>query len=87
MHSDFRKTRIACYTGYVTQAITVNLAPLLFVTFQTKFDVSLGYIASLTLITFLIQITIDALAVKFVEKVSYRVLAVTSQLCSLLRCV
>ena len=45
MHSDFRKTRIACYTGYVTQAITVNLAPLLFVTFQTKFDVSLGYIA------------------------------------------
>lgn len=84
MHSDFRKTRIACYTGYVTQAITVNLAPLLFVTFQTKFDVSLGYIASLTLITFLIQIAIDALAVKFVEKVSYRVLAVTSQLCSLL---
>ena len=84
MHSTFRKTRAACYTGYVTQAITVNLAPLLFVTFQDRFDLSLGYIAALTLITFLIQICIDAAAIKFVEKTSYRFLAASSQLCSLM---
>lgn len=84
MYSKFRYTRAACYTGYVSQAITVNLAPLLFVTFQNRFNVSLGYIASLTLITFLIQICIDAAAVKFVEKTSYRFLATASQLCSLM---
>lgn len=76
---NYTKTRIACYVGYVTQAIVVNLAPLLFVIFQNKFDFSLSFIAAITLITFLLQMGIDALAICFVEKTSYRVLAVSSQ--------
>lgn len=77
---NYKHTRIACYTGYVTQAIVVNLAPLLFVIFQKDFDFSLSFIAAITLITFLIQMGIDVAAIYFVEKTSYRILAVSSQL-------
>lgn len=77
---NFKQTRIACYTGYVTQAIVVNLAPLLFVIFQRDFSFSLSFIAAITLITFLIQMGLDVAAIYFVEKTSYRTLAVSSQL-------
>lgn len=76
----YKKARLACYTGYVTQAIVVNLAPLLFVIFQKDFNFSLSFIAAITLITFLIQMGIDLAAIYFVEKTSYRTLAVSSQL-------
>ena len=81
---NFRSTKHACYTGYITQAIVVNLAPLLFVIFQNTFSVSLAFLAFLTLITFLIQIAIDLWAVKYVERISFRKLAVSSQLFSAL---
>ena len=38
MTMTFDHTRRACYTGYVTQAIVNNLAPLLFIVFQTRYD-------------------------------------------------
>lgn len=79
MPQKFKKTRLACYTGYVTQAIVVNLAPLLFVIFQDTYRFSLSYIAAITLVTFLVQIGIDLLSVKFIEKASYRSLSVWSQ--------
>jgi len=75
----YSRTRIACYTGYVTQAIVVNLAPLLFVIFQKNFSFSIGFIAAITLITFVVQMGIDVAAIYFVEKTSYRFLAVSSQ--------
>ena len=78
----FKLTRLSCYTGYITQAITVNLAPLLFVIFQQRFSLSLAFIALIPLITFLIQIIIDTAAVFAAEKLSYRFLAVSSQLTS-----
>ena len=77
---NYKHTRIACYTGYVTQAIVVNLAPLLFVIFQKDFKFSLSFIAAVTLITFLLQMGIDVAAIWFVERTSYRALAVSSQL-------
>ena len=33
----FKHTLHACYTGYISQAIVNNLAPLLFVIFQRQF--------------------------------------------------
>ena len=79
---NYKNTRRACYVGYITQAIVVNLPPLLFAIFQDKFSVSLAYLAALTLVTFLVQIGIDLLAVKFVESFGYRFLATSSQLVS-----
>ena len=82
MTQNFKSTRRACYTGYVTQAVVVNLAPLFFVTFQNEFKVSLSFLAALTLVTFVVQIFIDVAAVKFIEKTTYRTLAVFSQFTS-----
>lgn len=79
---NYNNTRRACNAGYITQAIVLNLAPLLFVIFQNKFSVSLGFLAFLTLVTFLVQIVIDLIAVRFVERFGYRVLASSSQLVS-----
>ncbi len=79
---DFRKTQKACYSGYITQAVTVNLAPLLFVSFQRSFGVSLGFLATLTLVTFATQIAVDLAAARFMERLSYRALCVLSQVLS-----
>lgn len=76
---NYEKTKTACYLGYVTHAVAVNLAPLLFACFQRTYEVKLGFLAFLTFITFAIQIFVDLSAVKFIEKVSFRALAVTSQ--------
>lgn len=81
---NYQKTKTACYLGYVTHAVAVNLAPLLFACFQRTYEVKLGFLAFLTLITFTVQILVDLSAVKFIEKVSFRTLAVTSQyLCAI----
>ena len=33
--NDYHKTKIACYMGFITQAIAANFAPLLFLNFHT----------------------------------------------------
>ena len=40
----YRHTLYASYLGYITQAIINNLPPLLFLTFQRTFDISLELI-------------------------------------------
>ena len=41
----YQKTLVACYLGFVTQAISANFAPLLFLTFQNIYGISLEKIA------------------------------------------
>lgn len=72
MQLQYKHTRNACYLGYITQAIVNNLAPLLFVTFQKQFSISLDKIGLLISINFAMQMLIDALAAKFVDKIGYR---------------
>ena len=68
----FRKTLHACYRGYVTQAIIVNLAPLFFVFFREEYGLSFSEIAGLTAINFFSQILVDIFATLFVDKIGYR---------------
>ena len=35
---NYRKTLLACYLGFITQAISANFAPLLFLTFKETSD-------------------------------------------------
>jgi fucose permease len=42
---NYQKTLIACYLGFVTQAITANFAPLLFLTFKNTYGITLDKIA------------------------------------------
>ena len=72
MKLGYKHTLYASYLGYITQAIINNLAPLLFVTFQNQFEISLQQIGLLVSINFAIQMIVDVLAVKVIDKLGYR---------------
>ena len=80
--SDYRKTLIACYLGFITQAIAANYAPLLFLTFKNNYAISLDKIAMIPMVFFLTQLLIDLVATKLVNKIGYRISVVISQIIS-----
>ena len=68
MKQAYRVTMNACFMGYVTQAIVNNFAPLLFVTFKTSYGIDIWQITLLITINFIVQLIIDLLSAKFVDK-------------------
>ena len=68
----YNHTVLACYIGYITQAIINNFAPLLFLTFQDWYALSLESITLLVTFNFLTQLVVDLLAAKFVDRIGYR---------------
>lgn len=68
----FDHTRRACYAGYVTQAIVNNLAPLLFIVFQTRYRVPYEMLGRLVLLNFATQLVTDAVALRVVDRLGYR---------------
>ncbi len=79
---NYKKTLTACYLGFVTQAISANFTPLLFLTFQDTYGVGLEKIALIPLTFYLTQFLIDFAATKFVDKIGYRICVVSSQVLS-----
>ncbi len=79
---NFNHTLTASFLGYVVQAIVNNFAPLLFLTFQSTYAISLDKIALLVTINFGIQLLVDLLASKFVDKIGYRISIVAAHLFS-----
>ncbi len=75
----FTGTKIACYSGYIVQGIINNIAPLLFVIFSDKFDITLGRLSLLITINFATQLIVDTLSIKFADIIGYKPLAVVSQ--------
>ena len=75
----FTGTKIACYIGYIVQGIINNIAPLLFVIFSEKFDITLARLSLLITINFGTQLVVDTLSIKFVDKIGYKRLAILSQ--------
>lgn len=78
----YRKTLAACYLGFITQAIAANFAPLLFLTFQNTYGISLEQIALIPVVFYLTQLLIDLGATKFADKIGYRTCVVISQVVS-----
>ena len=68
----YRHTVYACYLGYIVQAVVNNFAPLLFLTFRRELDISLEKIALLVSINFLVQLGVDLLLVKLIDRIGYR---------------
>lgn len=79
---NYKKTLVACYLGFVTQAITANFAPLLFLTFVNTYGVTFEKIAMIPLVFYLTQLLIDFAATKFADKIGYRTCVVASQVLS-----
>ena len=69
---NYKKTLIACLSSYVVQAIIVNLAPLLFLTFQKSFGISFSAVSLLITVNFCVQLTVDLICAKYVDKIGHR---------------
>lgn len=74
----YEHTIYASYIGYITQAIVNNFAPLLFLTFSKDFNLTLDKITFITTINFAVQLLVDLLAAKYVDKIGYRCAVVTA---------
>ena len=79
---NYKKTLTACYLGFVTQAISANFTPLLFLTFISTYGITLEKIAMIPLAFYLTQLLIDLAATKFADKIGYRTCVVASQVLS-----
>ena len=79
---NYNKTLLACYLGFVTQAITANFAPLLFVTFKNTYNIGFEKIALIPVVFYLTQLLVDFAATKFADKIGYRICVVFSQVLS-----
>ena len=84
IRSSYEHTIYASYIGYITQAIVNNFAPLLFLTFASDYNLSLDKITLITTINFAVQLCVDLIATKVVDKVGYRKCVVTAHICAAL---
>lgn len=82
MNNGYKKTIIACFTGYIVQAIVNNFAPLLFLTFHSSYGIPLSKITMLITINFGIQLAVDLLSAGLLDRIGYRASIVFSHICS-----
>ena len=73
MKLTYRHTLYACYGGYISSAVICNLMSLLFVTFNTKYGISLEKLGLLISINFCTQIVVDFLGAKYIDRIGYRI--------------
>ena len=82
MQPNYRRTLTACYLGFITQAITANFVPLLFLTFHRDYGIPLGQIALISGVFFLTQLVVDFFCARFVDQIGYRTAVVASEVAS-----
>ena len=72
MKKNYKKTLIACYMAFITQAIVANFAPLLFLKFHKDYNIPLGTIALISSVFFFSQLVVDLFCARFVDRIGYR---------------
>lgn len=82
MNRNYRNTVYSCFIGYIVQAIVNNFVPLLFLTFQSQYGMSLSKITLLVTFNFGVQLLTDLAAVCFVDKIGYRASAILAHVFS-----
>ena len=82
MKLSYKSTINACFLAYIVQAIINNFAPLLFITFQREYNIELSKITLLITMNFLIQLCVDLVCAKAVDKVGYRTSMVIAHMLS-----
>lgn len=80
--TSYEHTIYASYLGYITQAIINNFAPLLFLTFVQDYGLSLEQITLITTINFAVQLTVDFIATKAIDKIGYRRAVLIAHVCA-----
>lgn len=80
----YKNTIVSCFIGYIVQAIVNNFIPLLFITFQNTYSIPLSQITLLVTFNFGVQLLTDLVAVKYVDKLGYRLSIVLAHVFSAL---
>lgn len=78
----YKKTLLACYLGFVTQAICANFVPLLFLTFYNTYGISFSKLALISTFFFFTQLVVDFICAKVVDKIGYRPCIVVAEIAS-----
>ena len=80
IRQNYNATIYASYLGYVTQAIVNNFAPLLFLIFARDFSLSLTQITAITTVNFAVQLGVDLVSARVVDRIGYRPCIVAAHL-------
>lgn len=84
MKKNYSLTLVACYIGYVIQAIVNNLSPLLFARFSVQFGIVEWQLTLIVFLNFAIQIAVDSSSAIIATKLGYRLSTIIAQSCSAL---
>lgn len=84
LRKSFKATISASCIGYFTQAILINFAPLLFITFQKEFGLTQLQLTVLIATNFVTELLIDFLGTKYVSKIGYRPCVIIAQIFAIL---
>lgn len=76
----YNTTFASCCLSSTIQAIGLNLMPLFFVSLQNEFGISLSKLTLLITITFTVQLIMDALSAKFIDRIGYRTAMVSAHI-------
>ena len=76
----YKYTKLACYIGIACIGIVDNFPPLLFLTFQETWAISLGQITFLISLNFFAQLIAGISLVKLVEKYRIDILLLVQRL-------
>ncbi len=82
MKLSHKHTVTACFAGSMVQAIIINFSPLLFITFEESFGITLSKISTLIAISFITQFSMDFLASQFPRLFNNRPMIVLGQVFS-----
>ena len=78
MTASYKSTKIACFVGFVVQAIINNFLPVLFIIFYGQpYNLNYEQLGRLLFINFFVQLVVDALTPFVVKKVGYRGAAIS----------
>lgn len=80
---DYSKTKLACYLGFVTQAIVANFTPLLFLVFHREYEIPIATMALIPTVFYAVQLVTDFLCAKF-SSIDYRRSIIVSEVTSAL---
>jgi len=76
----FKHTVWACNTGFISQAIVNNLAPLLFIIFKSHFGLTDEQLGRLILMNFGTQILADILSTRYADQLGQRLSVVAAHI-------
>ena len=82
MEFKYKATRLACYIGYIVQAIINNFLPILFIALQDVYGLGYEKLARLVVFNFATQIVTDLVTPKITAKIGYKKTVILCHFCA-----